>query len=839
MADAKENRFLMNNRHVFVVLIAVAVLGIGLISSCASGRNSRTREMSVPASQPAPPQGGEGYPTAIRFICPARYQANFEVLAGQFHEQNPDLYVDIMALEDVLVKDAAPPNLQGIARRQAELADVFFSWIDTDAASQGLLYDLAPFVEADSTFQSQDFFPGLLAISISPGAVWAIPTFGELSILFYDKEMFDKAGVQYPTSGQTQETFLTAAQQLTVRADEKVAQYGFVDYGGVAKSALTTSIANNLSDQDSLEAPTVADSIQWYTDLALRHGVMPVPITGQQGLDQQRTLIVSEQAAMWSDSLQNLYYHRESRDIGIAPFPTLAGQSGVPVVLYGYMISRGSQHPQESWRWVRFLDRQGFVPSANGMTAVKPLPARRSVAEQNGYWEQFDKEIVDVMRYAAGHLIVMSGDNEQRRQLNTAIDAIFQGTPVEEALAEAQANWEEYQMQLAQATPAPVVVAVPAASAADIPTIAFAPPGGADTTVYRNLASGFNQTHMDMQVQIVDPAQAQQADCFVDLRTVSDSASRADLLNLQPLLEADPAFSSAAFSPRLLNSLRDRGDLWGLPFQAQARVMFYNRDLFDAAGVAYPQPGWTLDDFLAAAVALTQGAGDEKQYGFLPLNGDASDLITFLALQGAYPWDERGQPRFDAPEVAAAVRWYTDLAMTHSVAPAFPSDLPDRDPQAQDVRNALIRDGKVAMWSDFDGVNRGSVWPREARIGMAPLPVGQAAVTQFLPQGLFIAADTPNAQACWRWIEFLSQQPSAMQGMPARFAVLESPAFAAQVPADVLSTYRSLADYDDLPVAPSPEAGAQLPYLFQAVADILDGARAETALAQAQGQATK
>ena len=32
MADAKENRFLMNNRHVFVVLIAVAVLGIGLIS---------------------------------------------------------------------------------------------------------------------------------------------------------------------------------------------------------------------------------------------------------------------------------------------------------------------------------------------------------------------------------------------------------------------------------------------------------------------------------------------------------------------------------------------------------------------------------------------------------------------------------------------------------------------------------------------------------------------------------------------------------------------------------------------------------------------------------------
>ena len=829
----------MNNRNMFVVLIAIAVLGIGLISSCAPGRNSQTRDMSVPASQPTPPQNSGGYSTTIQFISPARYQAAFEVLAGQFHEQNPDLYVDIMALEDILAKDAAPPNLQDITRRQAELADVFFSWIDIDAASQGLLYNLAPFVEADSTFQSQDFFPGLLDISISPGAVWAIPTSGDLSILFYDKQMFDKAGVEYPTSGQTQKTFLTAAQQLTVRADDEVAQYGFVDYGGVAKSALTTSIVNNLSDQDSLEAPTVADSIQWYTDLALRHGVMPIPIIGQQGLDQQRTLIVSEQAAMWSDSLRNLHYYGQSRNMGIAPFPITNGQSGVPVVLYGYMISSGSQHPQESWRWVRFLDRQGFVPSANGMTAVKPLPARRSVAEQNGYWDQFDREIVDGMRYAAEHLIVMSGDSEQRRQLNTAIDAVFEGTPVEEALAEAQANWEKYQMQLAQATPAPVVVVMPAPSTADIPSLAFAPPGGADLTIYRGLADDFNQTHSDMQVQIVDPAQAQQADCFADLRTVPDSASRADLLNLQPLLEADPAFSGADFSPRLLDSLRDRGDLWGLPFQAQARVMFYNRDLFDAAGVAYPQPGWTLDDFLAAAVALTQGAGDEKQYGFLPLNGDASDLTTFLALQGVYPWDEQGQPRFDAPEVVAAVGWYTDLAMTYGVAPAFPNDLPDRDPQAQATRNALVRAGKAAMWSDFSGVERRDVWPSDAAVGMAPLPVGQAAVTQFLPQGLFLAADTPHAEACWRWIGFLSQQPAAMQGMPARFSVLESPAFATQVAADALATYRALADYDDLPVAPSSEATAQLSYLHQAVAAILDGARPEAALARAQEQATR
>lgn len=768
----------------------------------------------------------------IRFACPKQDQIEFERLAIEFQELNPNIHVEIVSVEDII-----SGNSRNFAQKLMSAADTSFFLVDLDAAGQGYLRDLAAFVEADKSFKSEDFFPGRLDAFQWQGATWALPSQTWMFSLYYDKSMFDAAGVAYPTLDWTSSDFLSASLQLTLREGEEVSQYGFVDNGWYARQVLVHALATQPgTEQTPLNDPGLADAVRWYTDLALRFHVMPEALGNQEALDRQQDLIANGQVAMWREMLipsLDQYDFRTMREVGVSLFP---GEDG-PIafgLMYGYMMSASTGHPQESWRWLRFLSHHGTQNAAPGW-----LPARRSLAEETGYWDQFDEEMVDIARYAAEHLYVATGESEKGRRLDQAIDAIFQGTSVEEALADAQAGWEDYQAQLTQATPPPIVVARHAASTADNPSVAFAPPGGADLTIYRGLAGDFNQTHSDMQVQIVDPAQAQQADCFADLRTVSDSASRADLLNLQPLLEADPAFSSAAFSPRLLNSLRDRGDLWGLPFQAQARVMFYNRDLFDAAGVAYPQPGWTLDDFLAAAVALTQGAGDEKQYGFLPLNGDASDLITFLALQGAYPWDERGQPRFDAPEVAAAVRWYTDLAMTHSVAPAFPSDLPDRDPQAQDVRNALIRDGKVAMWSDFDGVNRGSVWPREARIGMAPLPVGQAAVTQFLPQGLFIAADTPNAQACWRWIEFLSQQPSAMQGMPARFAVLESPAFAAQVPADVLSTYRSLADYDDLPVAPSPEAGAQLPYLFQAVADILDGARAETALAQAQGQATK
>ena len=41
-----------------------------------------------------------------------------------------------------------------------------------------------------------------------------------------------------------------------------------------------------------------------------------------------------------------------------------------------------------------------------------------------------------------------------------------------------------------------------------------------------------------------------------------------------------------------------------LPQNLSSLVVYYNRDLFDAAGVPYPEAGWTWDDFLAAAKAL-------------------------------------------------------------------------------------------------------------------------------------------------------------------------------------------------------------------------------------------
>ncbi len=47
------------------------------------------------------------------------------------------------------------------------------------------------------------------------------------------------------------------------------------------------------------------------------------------------------------------------------------------------------------------------------------------------------------------------------------------------------------------------------------------------------------------------------------------------------------------------------GAYYGLPYRTSSSIMYYNKTMFDAAGVPYPQEGWTYDDMLEIAKKLT------------------------------------------------------------------------------------------------------------------------------------------------------------------------------------------------------------------------------------------
>jgi len=97
-----------------------------------------------------------------------------------------------------------------------------------------------------------------------------------------------------------------------------------------------------------------------------------------------------------------------------------------------------------------------------------------------------------------------------------------------------------------------------------------------------------------------------------------DYQSRGVLKNLQPYLDQNPDLLKDVY-PQTLEAYKLADGYFGLPRDFQTIVLFYNKDMFDAAKVAYPTADWTYDDLRAAAKQLTldtNGDGKIEQYGF-------------------------------------------------------------------------------------------------------------------------------------------------------------------------------------------------------------------------------
>src|SRR5262249_51228689 len=142
----------------------------------------------------------------------------------------------------------------------------------------------------------------------------------------------------------------------------------------------------------------------------------------------------------------------------------------------------------------------------------------------------------------------------------------------------------------------------------------------------------FNQNNPEVFVQLttIEPTSASfgladaaaTSDCFMWWHTPKLGEVTATL-DLQPLLDTDAGFGSTDYPAALLAPFRQGSGLYGLPYAVGWRILTYNKQAFDAAGLRYPGADSTLDDFLNAAQKLTTGEGANKRYGFASISSPA------------------------------------------------------------------------------------------------------------------------------------------------------------------------------------------------------------------------
>jgi sn-glycerol 3-phosphate transport system substrate-binding protein len=171
-----------------------------------------------------------------------------------------------------------------------------------------------------------------------------------------------------------------------------------------------------------------------------------------------------------------------------------------------------------------------------------------------------------------------------------------------------------------------------------------------------------------------------------------------------------------SFYPALMANSNINGHVWGIPFQRSTILMFYNKDMFRAAGLDPNKPPKTWKELLASAKALTANG----HYGLMvPSTGYPYWMFQGFAIQsGVSLMNKEGtQVYFNSPGAVKALEFWRSLAATHHVSP--PGAI-----EWGTLRQAFVQGQTAMMWHTTGNL---SAVRKEAKFdfGVAMLPANQ------------------------------------------------------------------------------------------------------------------
>lgn len=790
--------------------------------------------------------------TTITLAGSPSFQQVYESLTRQFQEEYPNIQVQYMPLT------AQQANLS--LREQAALADVLLLEGQPPTAEAAAVFlNLTPLLTVDPTFDAADFWPGLMAACQAAGVQVGLPFRANASLILFDKAAFDAVGLPHPEPGWSWEDFRHAARTLTTREDEQAVHYGFVD-GGNPLSLLAPLVDGLIGQSgDTLDGQRLAAELDWYISLADEKVILSesgVPVN---------SLLNQRQVGMWVGSQFGLNATRTALgdDLGVISFPTATGMTqNNPVSAGCALISAGTNQSQSAWTFLDYLSRQPLFTAG----PLPVTPARPSVAQSSDYWAQLEPETATAVRAALEQGWYRRAEMPELVAIG---DALTQALAGETSLAESLPGTVEIQPtappprpDTAIAVATPRVTPTPTAPDGDVLLVEYysAGGGGHHDEALTALAQAFNDMQVNFEVRILrEPGRydgtyieylAGAGDCLAYGGTVAgdQTAFKDNFYSLRPLLDSEPDSFREDFDPYWWERNQIDGELYALPGPVRPYVVYYNVQLLAELGLDPPSSDWTTGDFWALAEAATRTEGNRPTYGFAPYELWPANLIRFVP-QAQYFFDLNTQPPAPAFNDPAVIRTLSWLAAMVEAGVMFPSDQFgartswDYDNALRIEQARLISQGQVAMWVDQVHAWRPN-WP--IQISVAPYPqvdLLSPYSQEFTVSSFLISKRTADPTGCWEWIKFLSAQPDAFAGVPARYSVRRSPAWSAIVGEEAAVAYEAtLARWQ-----PSPEVWGDWPYSAwawqygawwsDAVQDVFAGADPATVLRKTQLQA--
>ena len=282
---------------------------------------------------------------------------------------------------------------------------------------------------------------------------------------------------------------------------------------------------------------------------------------------------------------------------------------------------------------------------------------------------------------------------------------------------------------------------------------------------------------------------------------VQDYGARGALLDLTPFMQRD-SVSPDDYIPALFEAFSNDGKTYAIPKDSAAWGIYYNKAMFDAAGIPYPKDNWTLDDFRTYAIELTRDQNGNpasspnfdpnniKQWGFVWLEPTPTTSEVTRGFVKAFGGDWYNQEYTETlitdPKVQAYFQLMADLRCKLHATPTAAQATGQGDP---------FRTGLVAMAHSFHVMD---FFAREEKVqfpyDVTFLPAGPGG--QYVPvgaSGWAIPAKAANPDASWQLVRYLtSQAVQTTIGQQKRWGVSRKESIDAIVPDNAISGFKKV-----------------------------------------------
>jgi ABC-type glycerol-3-phosphate transport system substrate-binding protein len=372
-------------------------------------------------------------------------------LIERFNKENPTIFVDLKI-------DTANQERSPTAADYAQRSDVFeFFGMPSGLVTSTL--DLRPLMEADPTFQRDDFPSAVLNMYTTDGVIHALPQSLSMNVLVYNVDLFTAAAVAEPNINWTLNDFILTAEALT-SGEGSTKKYGFAENMPnildlfIQQNGSTLTVGEGAELRPNFTDPKVLEGANTFIDF-IRRTSPEVALAGytQNSWADSWTLRNDGRLAMWTAYGLSKWEVGPESGPGTKKITILPGLKSADlqdlVFVNGLAISAQSQHPQEAWTFLNWMSKQ--INQRNG-----GFPVRISVAESDEFLQSAPDGAAEVYK---AYLELLQRDDQvlsrrfEQNNLNMeyywfyrAVDRVLRDSQVslENELDQAQRLTEQY-----------------------------------------------------------------------------------------------------------------------------------------------------------------------------------------------------------------------------------------------------------------------------------------------------------------------------------------------------------------------------------------------------------